>query len=157
LLLFVIEGRDAMPSHRCALIAPLVAAILLIQCGSRLEARRSQRVFDVTTAHGVFDGTPWLPAEVFRPDEMPIYVWFRCDGCAVGTVIGSSWFYLDSDPPVRFAHGSVTVETAEDFGEFHCELAPGKRWPIGAYRIELRIDEVRMADVSFRVAIETNH
>jgi len=47
----------------------------------------------------------------------------------------------------------VTVETFEDFGEFHYDLAPGKRWSIGAYRVELRIDDVLAAEVPFRVAV----
>jgi hypothetical protein len=145
-----------MMSGRWNLVGLILATLLLMQSGgSRTEARGAQRLFDVTTAHGVFDGVPVEPADLFTPDETPIYVWFRCEGCTIGTVIASSWLYLDRDPPLRFAHGSVTVNTLEDFGEFHCELGSGKHWPIGSYRIELRIDDVFVAEAPFRVVVNT--
>lgn len=143
-------------SGRWNLVGLFLATVLLTQtAASRTEARSAQRLFNVTTAHGVFDGAPVEPADVFTPEETPIYVWFQCEGCTIGTVISSSWFYLEQDPPLRFAHGSVTVGTLEDFGEFHCELAPGKRWSIGAYRIELRIGDVLAAQAPFRVVVIT--
>lgn len=135
----------------------ILTAALLIQSGtSRTEARSAPRLFDVTTAHGVFDGAPVQPADLFTPDETPIYVWFRCEGCTIWTVIPSSWFYLESDPPLRFAPGSVPVETPEDFGEFHYELRPGRHWSTGSYRIELRIDDVLVAEALFRVVVNTH-
>ena len=135
----------------------ILAAVLLMQPGTaQTEARSAPRLFDVTTAHGVFDGAPVEPADLFTPDETPIYVWFRCEGCTIGTVITSTWFYLEPDPPLRFAHGSVTVETDEDFGEFHYELGPKLHWSTGSYRIELRIDGVLVAQAPFRVVGNTH-
>ena len=138
----------------------ILAAMLLMQGGiARTQARSAPRLFDVTTAHGVFDGAPVKPADLFAPDETPIYVWFRCEGCTIGAIITSSWFYLEPNPPLRFAHGSVTgsaVESPEDFGEFHYELASGRHWSTGSYRIELRIDGVRVAQALFRVVGNTH-
>jgi hypothetical protein len=136
--------------------AGLLLPILLMQnVASRAETRSAPRLFDVVTAHGIFDGAPVEPAEVFTPEETPIYVSFRCDGCSIGTVIRSSWWYLEREPPLRFAQGSVTVDTVEDFGEFHYELARGKRWSVGTYRIDLRIEGELAAQVRFRVGVST--
>ena len=135
----------------------ILAAVLLMQAGTdQTEARSAPRLFDVTTAHGVFEGAPVEPADVFTPDESPIYVWFRCEGCTIGTVITSTWFYQEPEPPLRFAHGSETVETSEDFGEFHYDLRPGRHWSTGAYRIELRIDNILVAEAAFHVVANTH-
>ena len=64
---------------------------------------------------------------------------------------------LEREPPLRFGNGTETVETLEDFGEFHYDLAPGRRWSVGAYRVELRVDDVLAAQVPFRVAATTHH
>jgi hypothetical protein len=140
--------------RRWNVVGPFLATVLLtLSAASRTETQITPRLFDATTAHGVSDGVPLEPADVFTPDETPIYVSSRCDGCAIGTIITSSWWYQEREPPLRFAHAAVTVQMFEDFGEFHYDLAPGKRWSIGGYRIELRIDDVLAAEVPFRVAV----
>jgi hypothetical protein len=113
------------------------------------------RLVDVTMAHGVFDGARVAPGDLFAPEDTPIYVWFRCEGCDIGTVITSSWFYLEPDPPFEFARGSVVVNTMEDFGEFHCALPPGRRWALGSYGIELRVNDETPTELRFRVALNT--
>src|SRR5689334_9817904 len=74
------------------------------------------RFFDVTTAHGVRNERPYLRSKVFAPDDNPIYVWFRAEGCTAGTTIRSAWFYLDADPPLRFREGEITVDRLGDWG-----------------------------------------
>ena len=130
----------------------LIAMLVMLAGGSRTETRGTPRLFDVTMAHGVIDGLPVEPTDVFAPEDTPIYVSFQCDGCAIGMVITSSWWYLEREPPLRFGSGTETVETLEDFGEFHYDLAPGIRWSVGAYRVELQVDGVLAAQVPFRVA-----
>ena len=140
-------------SCRQNVVGPLLGAMLLmLSGGSRTETRGTPSLFDVVTAHGVIEGVPVEPTDVFTPDDTPIYVSFQCDGCAIGMVITSSWWYLEREPPLRFGTGAETVETLEDFGEFHFDLAPGRRWSLGAYRVELRVDGVLAAQVPFRVA-----
>lgn len=121
----------------------------------RIEGRSAPRLFDVTAAHAVVEGLPVEPTDHFAPEDTPIYVWYRCDGCTIGMVLTSSWWYLEPETPIRFARGSVTVSTLEDFGEFHCELLSSSHWPIGSYRVELRINGAAAAEVPFRVVVNT--
>ena len=132
----------------------LATMVLSLTAASRPQAL-TPRLFDVTPAHVVVDGGPLKPTDVFAPYETPIYVSFRCDGCVIGTVITSSWWYAEQEPPLRFATGSMTAEATEDFGEFHYDLPPGTRWSLGTYRIELRVDGVIGAEATFRVAVDT--
>jgi len=138
---------------RCGLL--LVSAILMPGGALRTDARSAPRLFDVTAAHAVVDGLPVEPTDLFTPDDTPIYVWYRCEGCTIGMVVTAWWWYVEPEPPLRVARESVTVRTLDDFGEFHCELLSGQRWPIGSYRVELRINGAAAAAVPFRVVVNT--
>jgi hypothetical protein len=131
----------------------LAACLLVGQTVAPGALTSSPRLFDVTTAHGVFGGAPVDPSDVFTSDERTIYVWFRCEGCSIGTVITSSWLYVERDPPLEFGVASVVVNSEEDFGEFHYELRRGVRWSTGAYRIDLLIDGVVLTQVRYIIAI----
>jgi len=141
------------PRHRAGFISLLVATLVGIG-GFPIESdgQGELRLFDLTTAHGVVDRKPFRPAQVFAPDDNQIYVWFRGEGCTRGTTIRSVWSYLETDPPLRFSEGTVTVERPDDWGQFNFELAPGKQWPVGEYRIELRVGEALLAETRFRVS-----
>jgi len=132
---------------------PLVIGLLVAIAGvaARSDERPRLRLFDVTAAHGVVDKRPFRPTQVFTPQDNPIYVWFRGEGCITGTTIKSLWYYLETDPPLRFTEGEVVVERPDDWGQFNFELAPGKQWPLGEYRIELRVGNVLLAETRFRV------
>jgi hypothetical protein len=137
----------------------LAVAILLTLGGipGRSAGQTPLRLFDLTTAHGIVDDRPFRPAQVFAPRDNPIYVWFRAEGCTLGTTITSVWYYLETDPPLRFTEGEVVVNRLGDWGQFNFELAAGRRWPLGAYRIELRVGGVLMAETRFRVeALDTS-
>jgi len=110
------------------------------------------RLFDLTTAHGVVDERPFRPTHVFAPDDEVIYLWYAAEGCGIGTKIRSTWWYLDTDPPSRLTDGTVTVDRAGNWGQFNFVLAPGGRWAIGRYRIELHADDELMAETEFIVA-----
>ena len=80
-------------SRRWKVFGPLMGVLLLMLTGgTRTETRGTPRLFDVVTAHRVIDGVPLEPTDVFTPEDTPIYVSFRCDGCAIGMVITSSWW-----------------------------------------------------------------
>ena len=112
------------------------------------------RLFDLTTAHGIVDEKPFQPARVFAPDDI-IYLWYAAEDCAIGTTIESIWSYLETDPPFRLGEGTVTVDRVGDWGQFNFKLAEGKRWPIGRYRIELRVGDVLVAETQFAVTART--
>ena len=123
---------------------------------SALEARSagalSPRLFDLTTAHGIVDERPVRPVQVFAPDDEVIYLWYAAEGCTIGTTIRSTWLYLDTDPPSQLSEAAVTIDRAGDWGQFNFVLAPGRRWALGRYRIELRVDDVLVADTGFVVS-----
>lgn len=140
----------------------LVGGVVLFICTigivlglpARLHAAADQptvRLFDVTTAHDIVDNKPHWPASLFTPDDSPIYVWFRAEGCAIGTTITSVWWYIANDPPVRISEGAVIVEVVDDWGQFNFALARGKRWAVGEYRVDLRVGEAIAATVTFRI------
>lgn len=112
----------------------------------------SLRLFDLTTARGIVADKPFQPTQVFAPDDDAVYVWYAADGCALGTTIRSIWFYLETDPPLRLAEGSVTVDRIDNWGQFNFRPAPGKRWAVGRYRIELRVGDDLLAETTFDVS-----
>lgn len=131
-----------------------VISVLIITVKAQ-ESRPPVRFFDLTTAHGIVDERPLHPATVFAPDEEVIYVWYAAEGCAIGTTIRSAWVYLETDPPFRLADASVVVEQAGTWGQFNFKLAPGKRWAIGRYRIELWVGDELVASTYFEVSPRT--
>jgi hypothetical protein len=134
--------------RRCLLAALLFAGVNAVQPADA----SAPTLYDVTMAHGVSGGVPVMPTNVFAPEDRSIYVWYRCGECRVGTIITSSWLWLEPDPPREFARGSVAVERVDDFGEFHFELTEGRRWSVGSYRVELLVDGIPAARATFSVA-----
>ena len=136
---------------------PPVSAVLLIGalCFTGVAARPSAppRLFDLTTAHGIVDERPFLPTRVFARADRVVYLWYAAEGCAIGSTIRSTWWYLDTDPPSRLAEAAVTVDRDGDWGQFNYALAPGRQWALGRYRIELSIDGTLMGEAEFVVAV----
>ena len=110
------------------------------------------RIFDITTARDVAWGQPVGPSTVFTPDTNPIYVWLHHQGLEAGTTIKAVWYFLGTATPTKIGEGSVTVTPPADWGQFNYELAAGKRWPAGDYRIELLIGTQPVAEARFQVA-----
>jgi hypothetical protein len=110
------------------------------------------RLLDVTMAHDVADGRPVRPSDVFTPDDHPIHVWFRHEAVPVGAAISSDWFYDESTPAVHITHVKTLMEPGAVSTQFRIELEEGKPWPVGKYRVELRVDDQMLAEARFRVA-----
>jgi hypothetical protein len=126
-------------------------AVAGVAAAVTVQPPATPRIFDVTPAHGVVAGKPVGPSDVFTPDQNPIYVWFRHEGCVAGTTIASDWYYLGSQPPLHITEGRATVDASANSGQFNLELAPGNRWPLGDYRGALRGDGRPAAAARFRV------
>ena len=142
--------------RRAGCTSLLVGALAVAGFVDPSDGQPALRLFDLTTAHGVVDNKPFRPTQDFAPDDNPIYLWYRGEGCIEGTTIRSVWFYLETEPPLQFSEGAVTVDNAGDWGQFNFELPPGKRWSLGEYRIELRVGDALLAETRFSVsAIET--
>ena len=149
--------RDLPTSRAARTIADLRRCLfaLLVVAGANAgqpAGASAPTLADVTMAHGVSAGVPVKPTDVFAPEDRSIYVWYRCNDCTVGTVITSAWLWLEPDPPLEFARGSVAVERVDDFGEFHYQLPAGMHWSIGSYRVELLVDGRAAARATFTVA-----
>jgi hypothetical protein len=129
----------------------LLGALWLPALGAPYPGPPPIRLFDLTTAHAIVDEKPFEPSRVFVPDDEAIFLWYAADGCAIGTTIRSTWLYLETDPPSRLTEGSVVVDRQGDWGQFNFRLAPGRRWSLGRYRIELWIGDTLMADTEFVV------
>jgi hypothetical protein len=106
----------------------------------------------VTVARNVAWGKPVGPSEVFTPEINPIYVWFQYEGLPVGRTITSVWYYLDTVTPTQIEKAAVTIPATGNSANFSLELAPGKLWPAGAYRVDLLVDGKSMAEARFSIA-----
>lgn len=133
------------------------AVLGLVSSGARVAqpilAQAGPRIYDVTVAKGVEAGRPVAPGAAFTPDTNPIYVWFRHEGLAAGARVTAVWYYLEPASPLRIADASMIIQPPTDWGQFNFELAAGKRWPLGAYRVELLVDGQPAAQAPFEVSL----
>ena len=146
-------GARALSAIAAVLLVGVAAAALAQPPSPSVPAppTRPGRIFSVATAYGVGEQGPVRPTDVFTPDTNPIFVWFRHEGFAPGTAITCDWFYEESKPPLRITEARAEVGPAANSGHFSFELAPGKRWPAGRYRIELRAGGDVAAEARYRV------
>jgi len=152
-----VSRKESRDSHRLVggviLFMCTIVTVLALSAGAAAAVNQpTLRLFDVTVAHGIVDNEPDRPASLFTPDDSPIYVWYRAEGCGIGTAITSVWWYITADSPIRISEGTVIVEVVDDWGQFNFALAPGKRWAIGDYRVDLRVGDATAATVTFRIA-----
>ncbi len=117
-----------------------------------LPSPSAARIYDVTVARDVAWGQPVGPSTDLTPDVNPIYVWFRHQGLAAGTTITAVWYFLSTATPTKIGEGLVTITPPADWGQFNYELAAGKRWPAGDYRIEILVGTQQVAEARFQVA-----
>lgn len=110
------------------------------------------RISNIVTARGVRNGAAVDITDTFSPEVNPIHVWFRLAGFAPGTNLTSRWTYLGGSAPLVIGTGEFAVALANDYGTFSYELAAGKRWPAGDYRIEILLDGTVVGSASFIVA-----
>ena len=133
------------------IVSLLIGALAFSDIGTHASAQQGVRLSALATAHGIVDDKPMRPTRVFASDDPAVFVWYSADGCTTEMTIRSIWFYLGTDPPLAFSEGTVTVDRPGNWGQFNYGLAPGRRWPIGRYRIELRIGDQSMAETYFCV------
>lgn len=113
--------------------------------------RPAGRIIEVKTARGMVAGRPLGVSRVFPPEANPIYVWFRFQGVTPGSRLSSRWYYLETHPPHPLGGAEVKTKTGSGWSEFNYELAPGKKWPLGRYRVDLHLNGRKAAEVSFGV------
>ena len=109
------------------------------------------RISNIVTARDVRQGAAVDITDAFSPDVNPIHVWFRLAGFAPGTTLTSRWTYLGGSAPQVIGTGEFTIAATSDYGTFNYELAAGKRWPAGDYRIEILRDDTVVGVATFVV------
>ena len=124
-----------MPFRGLTLIATFAAAVS-VWASPPVELQQPQ-LSGITAALGVADGRPVGSAATLTPDAGEIFVWAQLTGAVPGTVIRSAWFYLGGAAPLAIGDAAVTVKAGATSVNFSFALAEGRKWPVGAYRVEL--------------------
>jgi hypothetical protein len=120
----------------------------------RFQIAQSQllpRLTEVTPARGVRDGKPVDPGDAFKPDAGKIYVYFRIAGHKAPTKLRGAWHYLGGGGDRVITESEMTAQVTDDRGNFQLELAPGRPWPQGDYRMDIKIGEALVTSARFRV------
>ena len=115
------------------------------------EAAVPGRISNIVTARDVQSGNAIGITDTFTPDLNPIHVWFRLSGFAPGTMLTSRWSYFGARDPMVIGTGEFTTPPAADYGTFSYELAAGKRWPAGEYRVEILLGSTVLGSAAFTV------
>ena len=110
------------------------------------------RISNIVTARDVRNGVAVDITDTFPQDVNPIHVWFRIAGFAPGTTLMSRWTYLGGAQPLVIGTAEFTIAPTNDYGTFNYELAEGKRWPAGEYRIEILRGGAVAGSATFMVA-----
>jgi hypothetical protein len=127
--------------------------------GKLVQSRRFQvagapalpKIAEAKPARGVKDGKPVDPGAVFAPDANPIYVWFRVESGKVEATLRAVWRYLGEGGDRVIGEGDLKLPPDATWGDFQYQLAAGKRWPVGDYRVEILMGDQQIASVPFRV------
>jgi len=130
-----------------ALAGPASAAT----AGGAAPQAESVRLFDATAARGVAEGRPVGATDVFTPDAGPIFIWFRFAGLPPGARLQATWRYLEMEAPHEIGSAEAVVRPGADWADFSLELAPGRPWPEGGYRVDLSANGGVLHAVRFRV------
>ncbi|MCX5816231.1 MAG: hypothetical protein NTX75_08320 [Proteobacteria bacterium] len=109
-------------------------------------------VKELVFATGVRDGKPVGAAGSFSPDTNPIYMWMRLDRTGSQGKIKSAWYFLSQKGPFFMGGEEITLNPNNNWAEFNYTLAPGKRWPVGEYKVVVSSGSQEIASGSFRVA-----
>lgn len=109
------------------------------------------RISNIVTARDVQWGSAIGITDTFTPDVNPIHVWFRVSGFAPGTMLTTRWTYFGAQEPMVIGTGELTTAPANDYGTFSYELAAGKRWPAGEYRVEILLGGTVLGSATFLV------
>ncbi|MDD5177314.1 MAG: hypothetical protein PHQ05_12925 [Sterolibacterium sp.] len=109
-------------------------------------------VKELLFASGVRDGRPVGVANALSPDANSIYIWIRLDAAQYQGKLKSSWYFLRPQGPYPIGEGEISLNPRNDWAEFNYALAPGKRWPVGEYKVVVSSGTREIATGSFRVA-----
>lgn len=111
-----------------------------------------EQAFGRATGPEITDVLTYKLTTTFAPEDNPINISLRFRGVQQGAVLKAVWYFLETQSPYKIGESARTLATAtEGTAEFNYELAPGKKWPKGKYRVDLYIDEAKIQEVTFTV------
>ncbi len=113
--------------------------------------KATPQVFEIKFAKGIENGKPYGISSVFDPDTNPIYVWFRYKNIPKGSKIRCIWHYLGRGKPYKIGEGGVDTVLESDWVQFNYELAAGKKWPPGKYRVDIILGSKTLDSAFFEV------
>jgi len=88
---------------------------------------------------------------VFSPED-DFYVFFDVKGVTVGNNFQSRWYALDiegEDPNVPFQTIDYVYE--EGIGNIYFQLTNDQPWPVGNYKVEIYLTDIKMGEQQFSV------
>lgn len=93
---------------------------------------------------------PVVKTNTFSTDTPVIYVTGTLNNAPEGTVVVTSWYYLENDSYL-FIDG-VSMGFVDSSTDFSFSLSrPTTGWPVGDYKVELIIDEAKTSTITFKV------
>ncbi len=122
----------------------LMAASLACSFGGELSLSNARMAFDE-------DGEQ--PTSVFAPSDA-IYVVADLSNATVGTVVNSKWYYVSVEgvaPNTLIDEANITIEDESFSGTVHFFFPAGSDWPVGAYAVELYLNDTLIQTVTFSV------
>jgi hypothetical protein len=127
----------------CAVIAVLVASLA---CNAGAPATPGASNFYMATdVEGTNRTTVFSPTDDF-------YVFFDVSGVDVGTNFQSRWYGLDiegQDPSVPFQTIDYAYEA--DISNIYFQLTNSEGWPVGNYKVEVYMNDVKVGEQLFSV------
>jgi hypothetical protein len=88
---------------------------------------------------------------VFSPND-DFYVFFDVSGVDIGTNFQSRWYALDiegEDPSVPFQ--TIDYAYEEGIGNIYFQLTNDQPWPVGNYKVEIYMNDVKVGEQQFSV------
>lgn len=108
----------------------------------KMVSAENPEIYNIRFGTNVMDGRLMGEAGVFPPSIRRIHIWFNFRNISDGSGISTVWYYLGGKSPYRIVKSNpVTVSSQTDYGEFSFELAEGKMWPKGRYRVDILLDD----------------
>jgi hypothetical protein len=125
-------------------VIALMAASMACSFGGELSLSNARTAYDEDGAQ---------PTSVFAPSDA-IYVVADLSNAPLGTVVNSKWYYVSVEgiaPNTLIDEADITIDQESFSGTVHFFFPAGSDWPVGAYAVELYLNDTLIQTVTFSV------